>query len=453
MTASGDMRAALLKQVEQDCVELVRFAYCDLAGISRCKAVHVSQLEHKLVEGVSLSRAQMALNVVDDLVAVGGMEPVGEIRLIADPGSYALGSEASRSATLWCNQVDHDGRDWGACPRSFLQATVAELADRGITVRASFEVEFYLAQPAPDGLRALPRTPVYSLIGHDASAPILLDIVRALVGQHKEVEQAINEYGPGQQEVTIRHAPAVKAADDYLTVKDTIRGVARAHGLAATFAPKPFIDQIGSGAHIHLSLWAGEEHNLLHDPAASDGLSDFARCFIAGIRCHLPALVAVTAPSANSYRRLSAGAWASSSTAWGFDNREAALRVASPFYGREKQTYNLEYKPIDAAANPYLALGGILRAGLDGVDRQAELPPPALVDPHKLSPAERTRLDIRELPTSLTEALRELQTDHLPLGSGETLLCRAFTAVRSSEAKLFSEHDEGYELMRHQDKY
>jgi glutamine synthetase len=163
--------------------------------------------------------------------------------------------------------------------------------------------------------------------------------------------------------------------------------------------------------------------------------------------------VAVTAPSANSYRRLSAGAWASSSTAWGFDNREAALRVASPFFGREKQTYNLEYKPIDAAANPYLALGGILRAGLDGVDRQAELPPPALVDPHKLSPAERTRLDIRELPASLTEALRELKTDHLPLGSGEGLLCRAFTAVRSSEAKLFSEHDESYELMHHQEKY
>ena len=155
--------------------------------------------------------------------------------------------------------------------------------------------------------------------------------------------------------------------------RDTVRGVAWQHGLLASFAAKPYPDHIGSGAHVHFSLWdTAGDRNLLYDPGMDRGLSRLGRQFIAGVAGHLPALVALTAPSFNSYRRLQPSAWASATTAWGFDNKEAALRVASPFYRREEQSYNIEFKASDASANPYLALGALIACGLDGVARELD---------------------------------------------------------------------------------
>ena len=443
----------IVRKAEQEGVTMIRFAYCDLGGVTRCKAVHVSQLASKLVEGVSLSRAQMSMNILDELADVDEMTPVGEIRLVPDLETFTVSPWVAETATVLCNQVDHDRTDWGACPRAFLADTLDLLAEQGISVRASVEAEFYLVGDIDGEPAMLPRKPVYSVIGHDAHAAVLLDVVHVLTDQGKEVEQAINEYGPGQQEVVIRHQPALTAADDFLTLKDVIRGVSRRHGYVASFAPKPYLDQMGSGAHMHLSLWDGNGRNLLHDPEASQGLSDLGRGFIAGLREHLRALVALTSPSVNSYHRLTAGAWASSTNAWGFDNREAAIRVASPFYGREAQTYNIEYKPMDAAANPYLAFGSILRAGLDGVERGLSLPAPALVDPAKLSAEERSSAGIRDLPANLGAALDELATDSVLVDALGPLLYRAFQAVRRSELAAFAEQSVEEQLAAHLYKY
>ena len=444
----------LTERVHADQVSLLRFAYCDLAGITRCKAIHVSQLPDRLVSGVGLTRAQMALNVLDELIDIEGMVPVGEIRLLPDLDSYRPAPWQPRTATVRCDQIGSDRHDWGACPRSVLRRTVTLLAEHGITVRAAFEPEFYLAGGVDCALQALPRTPVYSTIGHDAHAAVLLDIVDALTAQGLQVEQAINEYGPGQQEVTVRHAPPLQAADDYLAVKDTVRGVARAHDLWASFAPKPFVDQIGSGAHLHLSLWDGTGgRSLLYDPERAGELSSAGTAFLAGVREHLSALLAVTAPSVNSYRRFTPGAWAGATTAWGFDNREAALRVVSPFYGREEQTFAVEYKPMDGSANPYLALAAVLRCGLDGVQRELTLPEPARLPPQRLTADERERCGISDLPDQLPTALTAFAQDSvLPELFGE-FLCRAFLAVRTSEADMFAAHDEAFELRHHGYKY
>jgi glutamine synthetase len=164
-------------------------------------------------------------------------------------------------------------------------------------------------------------------------------------------------------------------------------------------------------------------------------------------------LVALTAPSVNSFHRLTAGAWASSTNAWGFDNREAAIRVASPFHGREAQTYNIEYKPMDAAANPYLAFGAVLRAGLDGITRGLPLAPPALVDPAKLSRDERAAAGVLDLPANLGEALEELATDDVLVDALGPLLHRAFLAVRRSEIAVFAEQSVEQELAAHLYKY
>lgn len=320
----------LCDQVAAGGVRLVRFLYCDPSGVIRGKQVHAGRLAGAVRSGLGLTRAQNALNVFDDLVAVPGMEPVGEIRIVPDPATYVRLPWLDGVASMLCDQVGHDGLDWGCCPRGFLRRAVARAGEAGLRVRAAFENEFYLAEPTPDGPRSWGDGPVYSSAGLDRAAPVLLDVVDALVEQGLVVEQAINEYGPGQQEISIRYDDALTAADNQLRLRDTVRGVVECrHGLLASFAPRPWPDEVGSGAHVHFSIWdADGTRNLMPDPADAFAVSGSARAFLAGVLDHLPALVALTCPSYLSYGRLRPSAWAGSTVSWGYDNREAALRVA-----------------------------------------------------------------------------------------------------------------------------
>jgi len=431
-------------------VRVVRFLYCDHSGVTRGKAIHAAHLAAKLREGVGLTRAQMAINLLEQLLPIEGMEPVGEIRLVPDPESFSVLPWTPSSASLLCDQLDHDRRNWGACPRSYLKEMVARAEGLGLSIEATFENEFYLAREQDGVYVPFDQAPVYSAIGLDLSAAVMDDILAALDRQGIVPEQAINEYGPGQQEISIRHAPAVRAADTQIKFRDTVRGVALQHGLLASFAPKPFPDAIGSGSHVHLSLWdrAGQR-NLLYDPADPRGLSDTARHFIAGMLRHLPALVALTCPSYNSYRRLQPHAWSSAFTAWGHDNREAAVRVASPFWGREEQTYNVELKAVDGSANPYIALGGLIACGLDGIERGLDPGAPCEHDPALLSEAERERDGIRRLPTTMTAALDELERDSVLMESMPDLMRRSYLAIRRSEEAAFSGQDEEFEIRNH----
>src|SRR6266704_5579367 len=434
-------------------VKLIRFEYCDVSGVARAKAIHVSQLGHKMVEGVGLTRAQMSINMLEQIVHIARMEPVGEIRLVPDPGTFTVLPWSAGSASMLCDQLGHDRQSWGACPRSYLKEMIDRAAAAGIAMQAAIENEYYLARDE-DGrfvpFHAPGHAPVYSPIGHDLGDQVMIDTVDALDAQGISVEQAINEYGAGQREISIRYTDALGAADQQMKFRDTVRGVAWQHGLIASFAPKPYPDQIGSGAHVHFSLWdTAGGRNLLYDPAADRGLSRLGRQFIAGVAEHLPALVALTAPSFNSYRRLQPSAWASATTAWGFDNKEAALRVTSPFYQREEQSYNIEFKSSDASANPYLALGALLACGLDGVARELDPGDPAEHDPVRMSPGELERAKIRPLPATMAAALDELEKDDLLTGSMGDLLARCYLAVRRSEQEWFAERDADFETRQH----
>ena len=433
-------------------VRLIRFEYCDVSGVARTKAIHIDQLEHKLLEGVSLTRAQMAINLLETLVDVEGMEPVGEIRLVPDPGTFSLLPWAPGSASVLCDQLGHDRVDWGACPRSYLKRVLARAAELGVFVQATFENEYYLAREV-DG-RFVPydapgHAPVYSAIGQDFGGDLLVELVDALQAQGIVPEQAINEYGAGQQEISVRHTDALGAADNQMKFRDTVRGVALRHGLLASFAAKPFLDQIGSGAHVHFSLWDSSGGSLLYDASAARGLSAAGRHFLAGVAEHLPALVALTAPSYNSYRRLQPSAWASNTTAWGFDNKEVALRIASPFYQREEASYNIEFKTSDASANPYLSLGAMIASGLDGLERGLEPGEPCEHDPARMSEADRIAAKVRPLPTSMGAALDELERDTFLLDSLGDLLARCYLTVRRSEEAAFRAKDADYELRHH----
>jgi glutamine synthetase len=434
-------------------LRLIRFMYCDSFGVIRGKATHLSSLAERMAGGIGLTVAMQAFVPLDHLASVPGMGPVGEIRLVPDPDTFVVLPYAPNCGLMLADMIELDRQPWAACPRTFLKRQLARANARDYELIAAFEPEFTLAVQDEDGsYQPIDESLCFSGIGFLAAQRVTDAIVEAFERQAMVVEQYYPELGHGQQELSIRHAPALQAADNQVKYRETVRAVAHDHGLVASFAPKPFADQAGNGCHIHFSLWSAGR-NVFHDPRGEYGLSDTARAFTAGVLEHAPALVALTAPSVNSYRRLAPGMWSSAFAAWGPDNREAAVRVASPFWGNEAGSTNLELKPSDNTANPYLALGSLLAAGLDGIERQLEPGPPALVDPGTLSEPEREAARMGRLPTTLNAALDALERDRVLLDALGPALASSYIAGKRLEAQLYAEQDEAFELRHHFFKY
>jgi len=409
----------------------VRFLWCDNANVIRGKAVHVTQLEHYRQHGVGISAAQQAVPATVDAPAPGaGFGPVGEVRLVADWSTLMALPYAAGHARVLGDMV-RDGKPWPLCPREFLRRMAAEAARLGLEVQAAFENEFYLLQPTEGGgFEPADRTLFAATLAMDLNRYIIDDMAEALLAQGVPVEQYYPESGPGQQEITVRHSEVRAAADRQIVFRETVRAVARRHGLIASFLPKIFPDDAGSGCHIHLSLWR-DGKNLLPDAAAPHGLSATARGFLGGLLHHLPALMAVTTPSPNSYHRIRPHCWSGAFRCWGLDNREAALRIPTDPDGPGPT--HLEIKTVDATANPYLALGAVLAAGLDGIRRELDPGDPVQVDPGDLSEAERQAKAIDPLPQDLGQALDHFRQDDVLQTALGSDLARAFTAVRQAE--------------------
>jgi glutamine synthetase len=444
---------SIVQQAQNADVRLVRFLYCDNGGTIRGKASAMHGLADRIDDGIGLTVAMMAMNSLDQLQAVDGMGPVGEIRLVPDPESFAVLPYAPGHAAMSCDMIMGDRTPWAACPRSFLKRMRERAAQHGWQLYASFEAEFSLARRTDDG-RYVPfdETLCFSSIAMTEAAPFAVALVAALEAQGLTVEQYYPELGHGQHELSIRHAEALRAADNHIKLRETIRGVAARHGLFASLAPKPLPDQAGNGAHIHFSLWDGER-NVFYDRAAHDGLSEIGRQFMTGVLAHLPALVALTCPSFNSYKRLQPQSWSSAFTAWGHDNREAAVRVASPFWSNVEGSTNLELKAADSSCNPYIALGGLLAAGLDGIERGLVPPQPTEADPSSMSDSEREARGVRRLPSSLDEALNHLEQDAVLMDALGDLLGRSYMAVRRSEARAYAAMSDEEQCREHFYRY
>ena len=263
---------------------------------------------------------------------------------------------------------------------------------------------------------------------------IVLDTIDALKTQGMGLAAYYPEYGPGQQELVIDHDSGVAAADNHILFKETVNAIARDHGAEATFRPKPFGELPGSGCHVHLSLWHDDE-NVLYDPDA-DGrypLSESGQHFVGGLLNHAPALVALTAPTVESYDRLAPGMWASAYTCWGHDNREAVVRIPSVERSNRSGTTRVEFKPADSTNNPYLALLGLLGAGMDGIERELDPGEPLNQDPGTLDEDELAARDIERLPATLEEALDALEDDDILRESMGEDLFESYVEVKRSE--------------------
>lgn len=448
----------VVKQAQAADLRLVRFLYCDNGGIIRGKATHASRLTSRMREGIGQTLAMQAFTGVESLAAVEGMGPVGEFRLIPDPETFVILPHAPNTGTMMCDMIMTNHQPWEADPRAFLKRMVQRLAQEGMRAEAAVEHEFYLAREENGQYVPADSSLCYSSIGLDEQAEVIDAILAALEAVGISIELFHTELGPAQQELSVRHAPVLRAADNVCLVRETVRGVARNFDLLATFAPKPFLDQAGSGAHIHVSLWGTQNSefpgkNLLYDANQRGSLSETGQHFIGGVMRHVRALVALTCGSPNSYRRLLPHFWSSAYGAWGFDNREGAIRVPSTFWGREADTMNLELKCADHSGNPYLAMGALLAAGLDGIKNRINPGEPAEIDPGNFSDEEREKRGIRRLPTTLDEALDELERDQVLLDALGPLLASSYIAVKRSESEAFKDKTPEEETRQHFYKY
>src|SRR3954463_8824778 len=444
----------IVAQAEAAGLQLVRFLYCDNGGVIRGKSTHISSLARRMESGIGLVKGMQSFSSIDTLATDATYGPVGEIRLVPDPETFVVLPYAPRSGQMMVNMIELDHTPWALDPRSFLQRMEQRAAAAGLAFQAAFENEFYLAVQTPDGYQPVDRSLCFSAIGMDSTEDVIQDIIAALTEQGLTVELSHPELGHGQQELSIRHAPAVQAADNQITYRQTVRAVAARHGLVASLAPKPFADQAGSGAHLHWSIWdKAHRTNRLADPNGADGLSPLARNAIAGVLAHLPGLLALTTPSVNSFRRLQPHYWSSAYTAWGLENREAAVRVPSRYWDDEDGSTNLELKASDASANPYISLGGVMAAALDGIERGLDPGRPVDQDPGNLSEAERSDRGIRRFPETAAAALDALEADPvLMAGLGEPLAVE-YLKVRRAEAAAYAEHDDAWEIEQHFFKY
>jgi len=397
----------VLRTIEERDIRFVRLWFTDVLGTLKSVAVAPAELEGAFAEGLGF-----------DGSAIEGFARVYESDMLAkpDPATFAIlpwRSESPGVARMFCDILMPDGSPSYADPRYVLKRTLSRAADMGFTFYTHPEVEFYLLRNQPD---EGPPEPI-DRYGYFDNSPQSVgydfrrQAITMLEAMGISVEFSHHEGGPGQQEIDLRYADALTTADNLMTFRTVVKEVAIEQGVYATFMPKPFRDAPGSGMHTHVSLFEGDR-NAFFEAGAPFQLSKIARSFIAGVLTHAPEITAVTNQWVNSYKRLAGGAEAPAMICWGHNNRSALVRV--PMYKPAKgNSTRVEFRSLDSACNPYLAFAVILAAGLAGIERGYELPPGAEDDVWALTPAERRALGMRPLPSSLNQAIQEMERSEL----------------------------------------
>jgi glutamine synthetase len=439
---------------------LVALVCCDLGAIVRGRSVLAAELDRHLLAGVGWVPANHALTPLGSLAAPNPFGSTGDLRLLPDAGTRALvcaDGEQSALELMLCDIVETDGRPWECCPRSFLREGLRELErELGARVWASFEHEFQLLAPSPPG--CVPQAPLSEPSAADRRPPALpftleaqrlvepfpTRVMGALVDAGVQPERFFAEYATSQFEIPVTAAEGVAGADRAVVLREVVRELARRQGIRASFVPLLDPAQAGNGVHVHLSLLDASGDSLLYDAARPACLSELGERFAAGILRHARALSALTAASPVSGARLTPHRWSAGAVCLGLRNREALLRIPPVVELADADApgqLHLEYRGADATANPYLALGAIVRAGLEGV--RAALPAPPILDrdPAQLDTEDARRFGVGALPGTLAQSLQALAEDTTARGWMTPLLYDAYTSVKHAELDAASDAD------------
>jgi glutamine synthetase len=404
----------VLRTLEERDIRFVRLWFTDVLGTLKSVSVAPAELESAFDEGIGF-----------DGSAIEGFARVYESDMVAmpDPTTFQVfpfeGRGIGESARMFCDILTPEGAPSWADPRHVLRRALSKAADRGFTFYVHPEIEFFLfkdifpetgdkPEPVDDG-------GYFDHTTHSVARDFRRQAILALERIGISVEFSHHEVAPGQQEIDLRYADALTTADNIMTFRHTIKEVALTSGVTASFMPKPYNTQPGSGMHSHLSLFEGED-NAFHDPSDEQRLSKTAKAFIAGLLRHAPEFTAITNQWVNSYKRLFTSpqpgqiSEAPSYVSWGKANRSALVRV--PAYGKPNSA-RVEIRSLDSATNPYLAYAVLLGAGLKGIEEGYELPPGTEDDVSALTNKERTAAGYQPLPSNLSEALDAMESSEL----------------------------------------
>lgn len=394
----------ILKLAEANDVRYVRLQFTDLLGIVKNVEIPVDQLPKALDN-----------RIMFDGSSIQGFVRIEESDMYLAPDRstwlvFPWDTPQGKVARLICDVNLPDGTPFAGDPRSVLKRVCEKAKAMGFSAfNVGPEPEFFLFKLDANGK---PTLDLNDEGGYFDWAPVDLgencrrDIVLALEQMGFQIEASHHEVAPGQHEIDFRYADAVEAADNLTTFRLVVKTVAREHGLHATFMPKPLYGINGSGMHTHLSLFR-DGQNAFYDPDGEMGLSQTALHFVAGLLEHARAFTAICNPLVNSYKRLVPGYEAPSYIAWSGKNRSPLVRVPA---ARGMST-RVEVRSPDPSCNPYLAIASLLAAGLDGIERELEPPPPVNRNIYMMTEAEKEEAGIRSLPSNLNEALDALIRD------------------------------------------
>jgi len=397
---------------------------CDWAGIVRGKAFPAAELETRLRKGVGLTHSNIMMSCFGPIYTTP-FGTTGDLIIRPDPALRVdVTFDDDTAERFYLGDITNtDGSAWEFCPRTFLARAVAALGTLGLRAVSSFEQEFVLT-----GVEDRPGA-TYALDAFRRQGRFGETFMGALRTAGFKPDSFLPEYGPRQYEATVAPEAGVRAADAAVVLREMARAVAWRLGQRAIFAPMLAPDGIGNGTHIHLSLWDGDRP-MTHDPEAPLGISPRVAPFFAGVLAHLPAIAAFTAPSVASYYRLTPNRWAPVHANIGRQDRGAALRVSPIFHTSPEEParqFNVEYRVADASSCPYLALGAVIWAGVDGLVRGLKLP--AAETPAPL------------LPRSLEEALAALERDEIAGTWWSADAMAAYLAFKRAEIEALGDAD------------
>lgn len=437
----------LIKRVKEDNVKFLSLQFTDVMGAVKSVDMPIRHLEGVLEDGAWF-----------DGSSVEGFARIQEsdMRLKIDADTYAVlpwSSPESRRARVFCDIYMPDGKPFEGDPRGTLKRMLKKIEERGWKYNIGPEPEFFLFKGGNGhGVHPVPHDTggYFDFSSFDEAVVVRTALMDALDAMGLDVEVGHHEVALGQHEIDFRFADALKAADNVLTLKYTVKAIAAQHGLIASFMPKPVYGINGSGMHCHQSLFdrkSGE--NLFFDAKDEAKLSKLAYSFIAGQLEHARALAAVVAPTANSYKRLVPGYEAPVYIAWAQQNRSALIRIPRYTEGRDKSV-RAELRFPDPSSNPYLAFTAMLAAALDGIDRNLAAPKPLNnVNLYDLSRKERAELGVTELPGSLREALLELEKDEVLKAALEPMTYEAYIRAKWEEWDEYRLRISDYEIERY----
>lgn len=430
----------VIRSMEERDIHFVRLWFTDVLGSLKSVAIAPAEAEGAMSEGVGF-----------DGSAIEGFARVFESDMVAhpDPSTFLVlpwRDSKGGTARMFCDIKLPDGSPSWADPRYVLKRALDRAESLGYTFFIHPEIEFFLLRqlnpPVP-----LDEGGYFDHTTMGEGTDFRREAISTLEQMGISVEFSHHEAAPGQHEIDLRYADALTMADNVMTFRVVIREVAVQQGIHATFMPKPFPDQPGSGMHTHMSLFEGDV-NVFHDATNEYRLSSTARHFIAGLLKHSAEITAVTNQWVNSYKRLAVESEAPTYACWGRANRSALIRV--PQFSPDKaNSARIEYRAPDAAINPYLAYALMLNAGLAGIEGEYELPEETEDEAWRLSDRERQALGIAKLPGSLGEALRVMENSEL---AAETLgehVFDYFMRNKRAEFETYRAQVSPWELQRH----